>query len=75
MGLGIFGDNQASSEREIRFVYKNYKGDYSERKVIPEKLEYQEDNEYHGSGWVLIAFDLDKCDKREFLVTDIVTFS
>ncbi|AUG88391.1 hypothetical protein PQC39_gp027 [Vibrio phage Vp_R1] len=75
MGLGLFNNlEETCGEKELRFVYKNYKGEYSERRVIPIKLEYQENNEYHGNGWILVALDLDKNSEREFLVTDIVTF-
>ena len=76
MGLGIFEDRSDSSDEEkrIRFIYKNYKGEVSERQVVPCGLYYDKNNGWHDSAWILEAYDLDKGAVREFCLTDIIEF-
>lgn len=54
----------------IRFEYKNYRGEVSNRTVIPQAICYKT-SEYHGLGWLLIAHDVDKNQVREFSLKDI----
>jgi predicted DNA-binding transcriptional regulator YafY len=61
---------------KLRFVYRNWKGNYSERRVIPVKMEYAK-SIYHqelGESWFLVAQDEDKKDIRYFAMVDIIKF-
>jgi hypothetical protein len=56
------------------FVYKNYKGEVSTRRVIPERV-YFGSNEFHkGDQWLMKAWDLDKDAEREFALADVIEF-
>lgn len=52
--------------------YRNWKGEVSERNIIPLQIYFEEHNEYHGDNvWIMLAWDLDKKDFRDF---DIFSF-
>lgn len=56
----------------FQFLYKNYRGEISKRKVIPVK-EYKGSTEYHPEHQLLMeAIDLDKNEIRIFAVKDII---
>jgi predicted DNA-binding transcriptional regulator YafY len=58
----------------LKFVYRNYKGNYSEREVIPKSLKYIK-SIYHqelGESWFMVATDIEKGEERCFAVVDIV---
>lgn len=53
--------------------YRNYKGEVSLRRLVPQGIEFQETNKWHGENvWILHAFDLDKDDVREFALKDFL---
>jgi len=56
----------------ITFTYKNYKGDFSERTVIPERIKYGY-SQYHGPHdlCLLWAYDVNKEQYRDFAIKDI----
>lgn len=55
----------------VTIRYKNYRGETSNRKIIPQKI-YFGSNEYHPEPqWLLDAHDLDKDAKRSFALKDI----
>ena len=51
----------------FEFMYENWKGEISKRKVIPLITKYTT-NQFHGDKplWLLKAYDLDKCAIRYF---------
>lgn len=58
----------------VIFTYKNYRGKVSERKVSNAIIE-RGDSPYHGKDVLLLkAFDLDKQQHRDFLVSDIISW-
>ncbi|QEP52215.1 hypothetical protein D9_0008 [Aeromonas phage D9] len=61
--------------RELRFVYKNYRGDVATRRVSrPFSIKFGS-NEYHEEEqWLLEAWDLDKNLPRVFAMKDIIEF-
>jgi len=58
-------------EQAVRIVYTNYKGETSERTIIPRRMWLGETQWHPGTQWLLDAFDLDKQADRSFAVRDI----
>lgn len=58
----------------MEFRYKNYRGEYGIRTVLPKKI-YWGSNEYHEEPqWLMFAWDKDKMDNRVFAMKDIQEF-
>ena len=59
--------------KELKFIYKNWKGVTNERTVEPIKIEFAI-SEWHGTEpvWLMFAIDVEKGQEREFKLTDIV---
>lgn len=55
----------------IEIDYTNWKGERSKRLIIPKWIKYEPDNKYHGSCFVLTAFDKEKKEYRSFKLNDI----
>lgn len=58
----------------LKFLYRNWKGNYSEREVIPIEMKYMK-SIYHqklGENWFLVAKDKGKGEERAFAVVDII---
>lgn len=58
----------------LKFLYRNWKGNYSEREVIPIEMKYMK-SIYHqelGENWFLVAKDKEKGEERAFAVVDII---
>jgi hypothetical protein len=56
------------------FTYKNWKGEVSQRRVIPLKVWFGV-SKYHeadGAQWFLKAYDIDKQAERDFAMKDII---
>lgn len=51
--------------------YTNYKGDRKKRAVIPLKVRFESNNEYHGVSWILEAYDVNKRRVRSFDIKQI----
>lgn len=65
--------NVNSTDETLRFRYKNYKGEVSDRSVIPIRIVVKK-SQYHNDGkpcWIMVAFDLDKEALRDFALSDI----
>ena len=61
-------DRQATA----RILYKNYRGEISWRNIIPLEEKIMA-TEWHGNDrLILLAYDTDKKDVREFCVDDII---
>lgn len=58
----------------IRFKYKNWKDEISIRTLIPIEVWYGESDFHKGTQWFLKAYDLDKLDKRDFAIKDIIEY-
>lgn len=56
----------------LHILYKNYKGQTSERVIIPINVWYGT-TEYHPkAGWLLTCWDVEKKAYRDFSMVDIV---
>lgn len=53
------------NESIMTLPYTNYKGETAVRCIVPLNVKY-EDNKYHGKTWILVCFDVDKQEKREY---------
>jgi predicted DNA-binding transcriptional regulator YafY len=60
--------------KELKFIYKNWKGEISERRIDQHSINiYYGEVEWHeGEQWLMEAIDLDKDDYRTFAVRDII---
>ena len=59
--------------QQITFVYKNWKGEIRERRVIPLNIEFGHDHYHHPDQWLLHAIDMDKGARRTFAFEDILS--
>lgn len=60
-----------NTQKSIKILYTNWKGETAIRHIVPIRLEYLA-NEWHPEEqWCLIAFDLDKQAERSFACKDI----
>ncbi|MEI6849608.1 MAG: hypothetical protein WCK29_01075 [archaeon] len=56
----------------LKVIYKNYKGEVGERRIIPMEVYYGS-NEYHKSEqWLMKVWDLDKNAFRDYALRDII---
>lgn len=55
----------------ITLDYTNYKGERRLRDVAPISIVFRSNNYYHGSGFILIAYDVEKRRTRDFAVNMI----
>ena len=60
--------------KELKIVYKNYKGVVAERHVVPKNIFYGGSDYHSGQGdkLFLSAYDLEKETTRHFLIEDII---
>lgn len=69
-------DDQAAENdfSALTFVYRNWRGDIAERKVINPQMIWKA-SDYHGAKpqWFLHAWDVIKGEERDFAVSDILT--
>lgn len=56
---------------EVKIRYKNWKGEESWRRIIPNAIFFGETEWHKGSQWFLIAYDHDKQAHRSFAIKDI----
>lgn len=55
----------------LKLIYKNYKNDVSERKIIPLEIFFGA-NEFHkDEQWLIRVWDIDKNDYRTYAFKDI----
>ena len=58
--------------KPLTFRYKSHRGEISERRVIPDALEFILDPGYdYQTGWFLSGHDLDKNARRSFALCNI----
>lgn len=61
-------------DNPIEIKYKNWKGVVSNRIIIPIYIWYGNSDFHQGNQWFLEAFDIDKADKRDFAIKDILEY-
>lgn len=55
---------------EVTFRYRNYKGEESVRRAIPQEINFQSTQWHPEPQWIMVAFDVDKGDIRGFALQD-----
>lgn len=56
---------------EVRIRYTNHRGQTKDRRIIPEKIEFEMTQWHPKAQWILHAFDIDKNAKRSFALNDV----
>lgn len=59
-------------EQELAFQYKNWRGEFAIRRVIPKKIWFGESEWHEGNQWFLQAFDIEKSEIRDFALLDMI---
>jgi predicted DNA-binding transcriptional regulator YafY len=60
--------------REIRIRYRNWRGELSLRRIVPDHIWFGATEWHPEHQWLLDALDLDKGERRSFAILDIVEF-
>lgn len=58
----------------LEIKYKNWKGEISNRIIIPHKIWFGGSDYHKEIQWFMKAYDIDKCDNRDFAIKDIIEF-
>jgi predicted DNA-binding transcriptional regulator YafY len=64
---------KTETEKHVKFLYKNYKGEVAWRRVYPIRVEFLATPFHTTEQWILVAFDLDKNAERSFAMLDIIS--
>ena len=59
---------------KVKILYKNYKGETSERNIEPIRIYFGHNDWHKEDQWVLMAKDLDKGALRDFAMKDILSW-
>lgn len=74
---GIDTTKQTKPYREpsqvITFLYRNWKGEIRERRVIPIEIEFTHDDYHFPDQWLMHAIDMDKGARRTFAFENILS--
>lgn len=62
------------SRPPLKFIYKNYRGEIGLRAVTPLRTEYRSSSWHPTPQWLLVAFDHEKGEERDFAMNDIIRF-
>lgn len=57
--------------KEVKIIYTNYRGETSERVIVPKELFWGKNDWHPKEQWLLLAFDVGKSADRTFAVKDI----
>ena len=60
--------------RELRIRYRNWRGEESVRRIVPDHIWYGADEWHPDHQWIMDAYDVDKGANRSFAVRDILEF-
>ncbi len=64
-------DKQDLIKQQVTIVYTNWKGEKSKRHIIPKKIYFGSTSWHPEEQWLLLAFDIDKQEDRNFAIKDI----
>ncbi|RWC28111.1 MAG: hypothetical protein EOS70_27755 [Mesorhizobium sp.] len=64
-------DAGVAATEPLRFMYKNYRGEHAERRVLPRGFRFGTSEFHPKPQWLLLAYDLDKKALREFSFEEI----
>ena len=57
----------------LTFVYKNWKGEIRERRVVPIEIVFGHDSYHQPDQWLMHAIDMDKGARRTFAFAHMIT--
>ncbi len=57
--------------KNVKIVYTNWRGEKSERHIVPIKIWFGNTDWHAKEQWLLKAFDVDKQAERDFSLIDI----
>jgi predicted DNA-binding transcriptional regulator YafY len=63
--------NNIDTDRIVVINYTNYKGETSDRNIIPHSIHFGHSDYHKENQWLLKATDIDKNVIREFALKDI----
>ena len=70
-GSGKVSQDGAREGEPLTFIYRNWRGEVAERKVIPLSVHYGATEWHPEPQWLMRAFDLDKQAERDFAMADM----
>jgi predicted DNA-binding transcriptional regulator YafY len=56
----------------VTIRYTNYRGETSDRQIVPKQIRFVSTEWHHEMQWILDAFDIDKRAERSFAMKDIL---
>jgi predicted DNA-binding transcriptional regulator YafY len=65
---------ERKTRREISIRYRNWRGEVSVRRVLPETIWFGATEWHPEHQWLMDAVDLDRDEMRSFAIKDIVEF-
>jgi len=63
-----------AAEPTLRFVYRNWRGEIRERRVRPLRVWFGKTDWHPVEQWFMEAIDDENGEKRDFAVSEILTF-
>jgi len=63
--------DEARPTQTLRFSYVNYRGSFSWRTVNPISVRWGTSEWYETPQWLLMCYDMDKKDRREFALANM----
>jgi len=57
--------------KHIKILYTNWRGETTERTIVPEKIYFGSTEWHPEEQWLLTAFDVEKKASRDFAMKDI----
>jgi predicted DNA-binding transcriptional regulator YafY len=61
----------ATAPTDLVFIYTNHRGETAERRVVPETIRFASTQWHREPQWLLVAYDLDRGERRDFAWKDI----
>jgi predicted DNA-binding transcriptional regulator YafY len=65
---------ELDQRKAIGILYRNYRGETAERKIVPQRLWFGATEWHPEEQWLLDAIDLDKQAPRSFALRDIQSY-
>jgi predicted DNA-binding transcriptional regulator YafY len=65
---------ELATSRQIRFVYRNWRGEVAARRVTPVELRFAATQWHPQARWLLVAVDEDRGQRRDFALDDILAW-
>ena len=74
MLVGKRATEHSDDKKNIKILYKNWKGKISIRSITPKEIRFESTKWHPNTQWVLYAYDLKKKDNRTFACCDILSW-